>query len=108
MARPPSPAHGGDVDVSDPQRDEPGLIDAHVARTREDARRLLAISLVAIFGVEVVAALLTVLCGRDLATIKDILTIILGPTVALVGSATGFYFGTKADNNHHSGARSRG
>ncbi|MGD2134225.1 MAG: hypothetical protein PVI23_15650 [Maricaulaceae bacterium] len=70
---------------------------------REDARRKLAVSLITIFGVEIFAALavlgaLIFLCADDqhFAHAKEILTLVLTPTVALVGSATGFYFGAKA------------
>jgi hypothetical protein len=32
---------------------------------------------------------------KIMGAVKDILTIVLSPTVALVGAATGFYYGTK-------------
>lgn len=61
---------------------------------REWVRRFLAISLVVIFGIEVVGAMLFLwFCPQHFQELKDTLTIILGPTVALAGSATGFYFG---------------
>jgi hypothetical protein len=69
---------------------------------REETRSKLAFALIAIFGVEVLAALATFVFphqlgidSADLASVKDILSIVFSPTVALVGSAMGFYFGTE-------------
>jgi hypothetical protein len=66
---------------------------------REDTRSKLAYFLVGIFAVEVAAALISVLFSKWLglgangsASVKDILSVVFSPTVALVGSAIGFYF----------------
>ncbi len=60
---------------------------------QEWVRRFLAIALVTIFGVEALGGMVALwLCSEHLQELKDILTLILGPTVALAGSATGFYF----------------
>jgi hypothetical protein len=68
-----------------------------VAGSREWVRRFLAVSLVVIFGIEVLGAMLSVwFSTQHLQELKDILTLILSPTVALAGSATGFYFGRSA------------
>jgi hypothetical protein len=72
---------------------------ATIPEKQEDARRTLAIALVVIFGIEVIGAMLALwFCKPPMIdSIKEVLTLILGPTVALVGSATGFYFGTRMD-----------
>jgi hypothetical protein len=74
---------------------------------QEKTRKLLAIGLLLILAAEVAAALFWVFWefyfiakdGRDISPLmKDILSIIFGPTIALVGAATGFYFGSNAGN----------
>jgi hypothetical protein len=63
-------------------------------------RRWLAFSLVAILAVEIagfmVGVLVPVVRCQDVPmdALKELMIIIFGPTVALVGSATGFYFGS--------------
>jgi predicted esterase YcpF (UPF0227 family) len=55
---------------------------------------------VVIFGIVILFAMfgLRLWCknDQDVQHLKDILALILGPTVALVGSAMGFYFATKS------------
>lgn len=67
---------------------------------QEKTRKVLALALVGILGVVLLAAVIAGLLpgkGNSRSTaMKDILPIILGPTVALVGAATGFYFGSNA------------
>jgi cytochrome c biogenesis factor len=74
---------------------------------QENTRKLLAIILLLILAAEVAAALIWVFWafyftakdGKDISPLmKDILSIIFGPTIALVGAATGFYFGSNAGN----------
>lgn len=67
-------------------------------RAREPVRAALAIILVLIFMGEVIFGLWYGFLGKEpfherIHTIKEIATIFLSPTVALVGAATGFYFG---------------
>ena len=54
-----------------------------------------------LLAAEILGALVAMLCpavihdDKAIGAVKDILSIVLGPTVALVGAATGFYYGTK-------------
>jgi hypothetical protein len=91
-AQPPT-----DAEVGEPRGAEPREIRATIPERQEHARQYLAFALVGIFGLEVLGSMLALwFCVRAdlLQNLKDILTLILGPTVALVGSATGFYFAT--------------
>lgn len=69
-------------------------------RPQEDAaRRNLAYGLVALLGVVAVLSLVPLLCYPDkVERVEAILQIVLTPLVALVASATGFYFGAKGKN----------
>jgi hypothetical protein len=80
------------VVIEDPAGDEPKS--QSMDERREWVRRTLAVALVAIFGLEVLGAM-AALCWTSAhpQDLKDILTLILSPTVALTGSAIGFYFG---------------
>jgi hypothetical protein len=82
--------------VSSPDSLDPRTIKPTIPEKQEDARRFLALWLVAIFGFEVFAAMAALLLCKpaQISDVKELLTVILSPTVALVGSATGFYFGT--------------
>ena len=66
-------------------------------------RAALAFALFGLLSIEVVGALWVVVrCNGtpDNATIenlKSILTLVLSPTVALFGAATGFYYGTRSE-----------
>src|SRR5476649_154753 len=100
MPPPPPSATGGGRTVID-------IDDIRQPTTRplpdrqEDVRQWLAISLTAILALEVTVALLAAaICSNSWPHMKDVLIVIFGPTVALVGSATGFYFGSKADSHH--------
>lgn len=63
-------------------------------KAREDMRARIAIYLVLLLCFVVAAAFVTVWVAGDLTEdIKDLLTLVLGPIAALVGSATGYYFG---------------
>jgi hypothetical protein len=62
---------------------------------QEAARRRLAYYLVTILAVEVLASIAYLWCHSDqIEALKGWMTIVFGPTIALVGSAAGFYFGT--------------
>lgn len=71
------------------------------ARARERMRGVLAVMLACLLIIEVIAGVIAMLCPdivhdeAAVGAVKDLLTIVLGPTVALVGAATGFYYGTK-------------
>lgn len=93
----------GDADViQPPEGAEPRSQKTTVPERRESARQLLAIVLVGIFGFEVFGAMVALwLCG-DIRGLKELLTLIIGPTVALVGSVTGFYFGTRESERERS------
>ena len=72
-----------------------------IAQRREGVRAALAFSLFLLLAVEIIYGLIA-LCrmGKDpqqLTALKDILSMVLGPTVALFGAATGFYYGTRHD-----------
>jgi hypothetical protein len=55
-----------------------------------------------LLAIEILGSVLAMLCpdivhdDKAVGAVKDILSIVLGPTVALVGAATGFYYGTKS------------
>ncbi|MGC2415637.1 MAG: hypothetical protein WA459_23435 [Stellaceae bacterium] len=71
-----------------------------IEQRREDVRQRIAVILVVILGIEVIGAMAAIfLCRGNMPELKDILTLILGPTVALVGSVTGFYFGTHSNGD---------
>jgi hypothetical protein len=71
-----------------------------ISHQQELARRRIAYALVGILGAEVLLSLLFLICffHVTIESLRSIMTIIFGPTVALVGSATGFYFGTSRDS----------
>ena len=77
-----------------------------IPERRERARERIAMLLVIIFAIEVLGAMLALwLCGETrLQQLKDILPLILGPTVAVVGSVLGFYFGGKENGDGGSSA----
>jgi hypothetical protein len=63
---------------------------------RESAREKIALILLGILGAEVVFALLSQM-GPYPAPMRDMMVVVFGPTVALVGSALGSYYGTKPE-----------
>jgi hypothetical protein len=73
-----------------------------IPHLQEGARRGLTFFLVGILAVEILFALtatwlpsLVGISNMPLDTLKEIMTIVFGPTIALVGSAAGFYFGNR-------------
>lgn len=63
---------------------------------RERARLILAGSLIAILFLVVFFAFVTIWRDEyDAAMVGDLLKLVFAPLVALVGAATGFYYGTK-------------
>jgi hypothetical protein len=67
--------------------------------SRDWVRGMLALSLLFILLLEVASAIgFVFFCSRlsddkSITAAKDIITLVLNPTVALVGAATGFYYG---------------
>jgi hypothetical protein len=98
------PGQGG-REVLDPTPLEPLPIRLGLPEHQEWARRWLAFLLVGILAVEVFAAIGSFVAwvilydgnGYPIDKVKELMLVLFGPTVALVGSATGFYFGTKAE-----------
>ena len=59
---------------------------------RENVRLLLAASLVGLVIFETVAGFAALLAGVSIESLRILLQIVFSPSVALAGSATGFYF----------------
>ena len=82
-----------DVDGAVP---EPTTVPYNADQDRERIRGIVALSLVALLAVVVICSFIGLATGSTpMGDLKELLTIILGPLVALVGAATGFYFGGK-------------
>lgn len=65
-----------------------------IEHKREDMRGRIAAWLVGLLGFVIVGAYVTIWVQSGLTdAVKDILTLVLSPVSALVGSATGYYFG---------------
>ncbi len=69
------------------------------SRPQEDsARRRIAYILLGLLGFVLGWALLTVsIVPESVYDVTDVLQIVLGPIIALVSAATGFYFGSKSN-----------
>ena len=66
-------------------------------KTRESIRGWIALSLIAMLAVVVVASLALVWIHPDRSKeLHELLSLVFGPLIALVGSATGYYFGSQA------------
>jgi hypothetical protein len=92
---PPGEPEAEEIEIPEIEDAEPEPRPITIPERRERTRERIAYILVFIFGFEVVAAMLALLfCGADLRGLKDLLTLILTPTVALAGSVIGFYFAT--------------
>lgn len=82
---PPGPSLGGKYDPS---------------QDREKARGLIAQALILILATIVLFAFITLWASRAIVKpedLKDVVSVLLGAVAALVGSATGFYFGGKTN-----------
>jgi hypothetical protein len=78
--------------IAAPPKTEPSKID----EAQEKTRGWIALALVCILLLIVVASFASLwLTSLKVADVKGLLEVILAPVVALVGSATGFYFGGK-------------
>lgn len=64
-------------------------------RDRETVRRWVAIGLVGLLAIEVVGAfILFAATSRTIGEPKDLMTVVITPTVSLVGAAVGFHYGS--------------
>ena len=82
--------------------DVPPLVSPIVGGEHTPARRGITNTLLLAFGIQILAAVVFIFWpwGKDalpqhLDALKDILTVTFGPTVTLLGSAMGFYFGRR-------------
>jgi len=74
----------------------PTTLPYDVTKAQESVRHWLAWSLVAIFGGTVSFAFLTILVDKAVwSDVKDLFTVALSTESALLGSAIGFYFGSR-------------
>lgn len=96
-------AKGGELDLTNEKAadvdgavPEPTTVPYNSDQDRERIRGVVALSLVGLLAAVVLGSFIGLATGwipmRDL---KELLTIVLGPLIALVGAATGFYFGGK-------------
>lgn len=82
----------GDPPSSEPKK--PATVPYNIDRHRESTRGLIALILVGLLAAVLLVAMAGLISGHaEMKDLKELLTIILGPLVALVGAATGFYFG---------------
>lgn len=82
----------GDPPSSEPKK--PSTVPYNLDRHRENTRGMIALILVGLLAVVLLLAMGGLIWGNmEMKDLKELLTIILGPLVALVGAATGFYFG---------------
>lgn len=63
--------------------------------TRENFRGTIALGLIALMALTVIVALVWRHPDRS-KELHDLLALVFGPLVALVGTATGYYFGSQA------------
>ena len=92
----------GIVDLGSALEDnvEPTTRPYSVARARENIRGKIALGLIALLSTVVVISLLLIWIHPDRSKeLHELLVLVFGPLIALVGSATGFYFGSKEKDN---------
>ena len=66
-------------------------------KTRENFRGAIALVLIALMAVTVAVSLALIWVHPDRSKdLHDLLALVFGPLVALVGTATGYYFGSQA------------
>jgi hypothetical protein len=89
-----------DLDLSTEKLETGSVVNSeeYDSRPQEDsARRRIAYYLLTMLaGVILWAALFTWINPEELDAVKGLLELVLGPLVALVSAATGFYFGSKS------------
>jgi hypothetical protein len=92
-----APAIDGDIEEDDPPRplETPQEKDYDPEPVRDKARMWLAYILVFLLCVVIGAAYASLwfMDANNFPNLKTVIELVLGPVVALVGSATGFYFG---------------
>jgi len=71
---------------------EPATAPYNPEPKRENVRLLLAASLVGLVIFEVAAGFAALMTGTSIDDLRVLLQIVFSPSVALAGSATGFYF----------------
>lgn len=82
----------GDPPSSEPKK--PSTVPYNLDRHRENTRGMIALTLVGLLAAVLLLSMGGLIWGNtEMKELKELLTIILGPLVALVGAATGFYFG---------------
>ncbi len=75
---------------------EPETRPYSVARARENIRGIIALGLIALLSAVVVVSLILIWVHPERSKeLHELLVLVFGPLIALVGSATGFYFGSK-------------
>src|SRR5438067_1552909 len=97
-----APATRQEVAIEGPVVSVVSTIRRSIAERQEDARSNIAYILMGIFCAEAIFALLMLWFVKRTSIVEDlkqIMAIIFGPTAALVGSAIGFYFGTKSEES---------
>ena len=68
---------------------------------KDNVRATIAYALLAIFALEVIAAFVMIIVVDDFSEkVREVLSIIFSPTVALVGAATGCYYGTRDSSDN--------
>jgi hypothetical protein len=71
---------------------EPGTVPYDPEPKRENVRGALAAGLVGLVAFEVAAGFIALVAGTSVDDLRAFLQIVFSPSVALAGSATGFYF----------------
>jgi hypothetical protein len=86
---------GGNPEVTPPEINVSDVT-TQLSTMQEKTRARLAIGLLLLLAIVVFVLLGAALSHRmNVAEIKDLAAVLLGPLVALAGSATGFYFGSR-------------
>jgi hypothetical protein len=94
--QPPHGDYTGEPPVDSRDLALPGTVPYDPEPRRERVRGWLAAALVGLVAFEVVAAFLALALGAETANIRSLLEVLFAPSVALAGSATGFYFAGKS------------
>lgn len=75
---------------------EPSTVPYNSDQDRERVRGHVALGLIWLLALVVVGSFVGLVTKTmEMKDLKELLTIVLGPLIALVGAATGFYFGEK-------------
>jgi hypothetical protein len=71
---------------------EPETVPYDPEPQRENVRGILAAGLVGLVAFEVVAGFTALIAGTSAGDLRSLMEVVFSPSVALAGSATGFYF----------------